>query len=104
MAEPQSSTPVQINRVFEQPEGAVSCYADMAQVLGTGNEVVLQFYETIPGPPGPAGNIQIVRSRLRATITISLPHAANIGELLLKHGGKSVKSQPPTPPQKGENK
>jgi len=104
MAEQQSPIPLQINRIFEQPEGAISCYSDMAQVLGTGNEVVLQFYETIPGPPGPGGNIQMVRSRLRATITISLPHAANIGDLLIKHGNKSVKPQPQTPPRTGENK
>jgi hypothetical protein len=102
MAEPQSATPLQISRIFEQPEGAISCYSDTAQVIGTGNEVVLQFYETIPGAPGPGGQIPMVRSRLRATITISLPHAANIGNLLIRHGNRSVQPQPPTQ-QPGEN-
>ncbi len=73
-----------INRVFEQPPDAVSFYSDIAQVMGTGHEVVMQFYETIPGTPGPGGKIQMVRSRLRSTVTISKEHAANIGRLLLQ--------------------
>jgi hypothetical protein len=79
---------MQINRVFEQPPDAISMYADVAQVIGTGNEVVLQFYETIPGTPGPGGQIQLVRTRLRATITLSIPHAINIGSLLMKQAEK----------------
>lgn len=74
----------QINRVFEQPPDALSFYSDFAQVIGTGSEVLLQFYETIPGPPGPGGTIQMVRSRLRSTVVISKAHAVNIGGLLLK--------------------
>lgn len=75
----------QVNRLFEQGSDTISFYSDMAQVLNTGNEVVLQFYETIPGlPEGPAGGIQEVRTRLRSTITISHAHARNIGNLLLK--------------------
>lgn len=74
----------QINRVFEQPPDSISLYSDFAQIFGTGHEVVLQFYETIPGPPGPGGQVQMVRTRLRATITVSLPHAGNIGNLLIK--------------------
>jgi len=103
MAEQQPSNPLQVSRIFEQPETAISCYSDMAQVFGTGNEVVLQFYETIPGAPGPGGQLQMVRTRLRATITISQPHAANIGNLLIKHGSISIKPQLQTP-QTGENK
>lgn len=75
----------QISRVFEQPPDALSFYSDFAQVIGTGSEVVLQFYETIPGAPGPGGTIQMVRSRLRSTVVISKAHAGNIGRLLLKH-------------------
>lgn len=103
MEKEQSSMPAKINRVFEQPEGAISCYSDMTQVIGTGNEVALQFYETIPGPPGPDGSIQMVRTRLRATISISIPHAMNIGNLLIKQAKTSVKPLPQEP-QKGETK
>jgi len=75
---------VEIERVFEQPPDAVSFYCDMGQVFSTGNEIVLQFYEVIPGPPGPGGNITKVRTRLRATVTFSKLHARNIGNLLLQ--------------------
>ena len=74
----------QLPRIFEQPPDFVSFYSDVAQVVGTGNEVVLQFYESIPGPPGPEGKIVQVRSRLRAMVTVSEAHAGNIGNLLLK--------------------
>ncbi len=57
----------------------------MAQVANTGHEIVLQFYETIPGVPEPPdGKIQSAKTRLRATITISKEHAANVGNLLLQ--------------------
>ncbi len=102
MAQEQSSEGVQVTRVFEQPEGAPSFYADFAQVTGTGHEVILQFYETIPGPPGPGGQVQMVRTRLRATIIISIPHAVNIGKLLLEHG--KVSPTFPQPTEKGEVK
>ena len=86
MAEESKSPGVaQIDRIYEQPPDAVSFYSDTAQILGTGLEVVMQFYETIPGAPGPGGMIQMVRSRLRSTVTISKAHAANIGRLLIKH-------------------
>jgi hypothetical protein len=75
---------IQVVRLFEQPPDAISFYADLGQVLHTGNEIVIQFYETIPGPPDPAGIIKNVRSRLRATITLSPPHARNIGKLLVE--------------------
>ncbi|MCR4321413.1 MAG: DUF3467 domain-containing protein [Candidatus Brocadiaceae bacterium] len=77
-----SGSPAMVERFFEQPPDAISCYSDFAQVMHTGNEILLQFYETIPGPPVPGGNIGKVRSRLRATITISVAHAQNIGKLL----------------------
>ena len=64
------------------------CYADFAQILATGTEVVIQFYESIPGPPNtPTGQIQSVRSRLRATVIVSPAHAVNIGRNLLTHAG-----------------
>lgn len=80
----KKEAPVTMERVFEQPPDAISFYCDIGQVLATGNEIVLQFYETIPGPPGPDGKITRVRSRLRATVILSLPHAANIGKHLIK--------------------
>jgi hypothetical protein len=75
---------IEVPRVYEQPPDAVSFYSDIGQILYTGNEVVLQFYETIPGPPESGGVIKNVRSRLRATITISALHAHNIAKLLLE--------------------
>ncbi len=82
--EVKTTKEVHIERIFEQPPDAVSFYCDMGQVLFTGSEIVLQFYEVIPGPPGPGGEITKVRSRLRATVTLSKPHARNIGKLLLE--------------------
>lgn len=84
MAEEGTQGVTEVSRVFEQPADAISLYSDFAQIFGTGHEVILQFYETIPGPPGPGAKVQIVRSRLRATIAVSLSHAANIGRLLLE--------------------
>ena len=86
----------QINRIFEQPADSVSFYSDVAQILGTEHEVVLQFYDSIPGAPGPGGAIQLVRSRLRSTIVVSRAHAANIGRLLLQQSGGA-----PASPDKG---
>lgn len=93
----------QINRIFEQSDEALSCYSDFAQVFFTGSEVVLQFYETIPGAPGHDGQIQMVRTRLRATISVSVPHAKNIGDLLIKQVSMSEEPQPQVP-QTGETK
>jgi hypothetical protein len=75
---------IQVPRFYEQPPDAISFFSDIAQILYTGNEIVLQFYETIPAPPDSKGAINNVRSRLRATITVSTPHAHNIGKLLLE--------------------
>lgn len=91
--ESKSSEGLQVSRVFEQPPDAVSFYSDLAQVMHTGVEAVMQFYETIPGAPGPGGIIQMVRSRLRSTVTISKEHAANIGRLLLQQA--EVKEEAP---------
>jgi hypothetical protein len=85
----------QVGRLFEQPPDAVIAYSDFAQVLGTGSEVVLQFYETIPDvPTGPAGGISMVRSKLRATIIVSPQHAVNIGRLLLQQAGQEGAATP----------
>lgn len=48
---------VQIERFYEHPPDAISFFSDIAQVINTGNEILLQFYETIPGPPGVEGVI-----------------------------------------------
>jgi len=79
-----------MERVFEQPPDSISFYCELGQVLATENEVVVQFYETIPGAPGLKGNIEKVKTRLRATITLSYPHAANIGKLLAKKTNKKA--------------
>ncbi len=76
--------PVQIERIFEQSPDAISFYCDLGQVFATDNEVMLQLYETIPGAPEPGGKIEKVRTRLRATITLSHPHAIIIGNVLAK--------------------
>ena len=76
--------PITAERIYEQPSDAISFYSEIGQVFATKNEVVLQFYETIPGPPGPKGSITTARSRLKATVTLSLKHAANIGKLLVQ--------------------
>jgi hypothetical protein len=74
----------QIERYFEQPPDAISFYCDFAQVIATGAEIVLQFYETIPGAPGRDGTINKAVSRLKATITFSIPHARNFGKILVE--------------------
>ncbi|MBI3075722.1 MAG: hypothetical protein HYY85_01855 [Deltaproteobacteria bacterium] len=82
-------TGVKISRLFEQPSDAISFYCDFAQIFSTGHEVVMQFYETIPGPPGPGGGPpQTAKTRLRATITVSMTHGNTIGNLLLKQIGE----------------
>lgn len=93
----QGQQTTQAPRIFEQPPDAISLYCDLAQVFATGNEIVLQFYETIPGPPGPDGSITGVRTRLRATITLSIRHAANIGEILRTRTQESTADQPGAP-------
>jgi len=80
MAENTPSPPLE--RTFEQGPDAVSFYCDFTQILGTENELVLQFYETIPGAPGPDGIVRTIKSRLRATITFSHEHALRIAEAI----------------------
>lgn len=82
---------IEVPRIYEQPTDAVSFYSDIGQILYTGNEVVLQFYETVPGPPESGGTIKNVRSRLRATVTVSTLHARNIAKLLLEKIGEGKK-------------
>ena len=89
----------QVARLFEQPADAVSFFSDYAQIVGTGQEVTLQFYETIPGAPGPDGQIQMVRTRLRTTIVVSHQHALNIGSLLLQRVQRQAQPQGQQPGQ-----
>ncbi|MFZ0050896.1 MAG: hypothetical protein WAK96_03915 [Desulfobaccales bacterium] len=74
----------QIARSFEQSPDAISFYCDFANVVATGNEVVMQLYETIPGVPDHEGKITKAVSRLRATITLSVSHAQNLGKVLVE--------------------
>ncbi len=91
MAEKKPNSAQQVNRLFEQGSDTISFYSDMVQVMNTGHEVVLQFYETIPGLPGPGGKIQAVRTRLRSTIMVSHAHARIIGDTLLKQSKSDAK-------------
>ncbi|MFZ5451316.1 MAG: hypothetical protein ACOZF2_05520 [Thermodesulfobacteriota bacterium] len=75
---------LQIERYFEQSPNAVSFYCDFAQVIATGNEVVMQLYETIPMVPDRDGKITKAASRLRVTVTFSVPHAQNVGKVLVE--------------------
>jgi hypothetical protein len=90
---------MQVTRVFEQPDDAVTLYADFAQVFGTGSEVIVQFYETIPDVPGPTGQIQSVRSRLRATVIVAPGHAQSIARLLDQHAGAATSTPAQEPPR-----
>ncbi len=90
---PQSVAVAQaVTRLFEQGPEAVSFYSDFSQIINTGSEIVFQFYETIPGPPGPNGLIPNVRTRLRATIQFSSAHALNLANNILNQA-----KQPPKP-------
>jgi predicted RecB family endonuclease len=88
-------------RVYEQPPDALVCYSDMAQLTASEHEVIVQFYESIPGPPHAGGGPQSVRTRLRATIIVSKSHAAKIAAGLLQASSSTVTppvKQPPKPP------
>lgn len=84
MAELQDERGTLAKRVWEQPPDAISLYSDIAQVLYTGHEVMLQFYETIPKPPDAEGKITEATSRLRATVALSPAHALTLGKTLMK--------------------
>lgn len=80
----QEGQPQKIERFFEHPPDAISFFSDYTQVISTGHEVLIQFYETIPGPPDMQSHIKQVRSRLRATITMTYPLSQNLGKLLIE--------------------
>jgi hypothetical protein len=80
-----------IERIHEQPADAISFYSDIGQVFATGQEMVMQFYETIPGPPDREGRILKARTRLRVTITVSYAHARNLGKLLMEKASEEKK-------------
>jgi hypothetical protein len=82
---------VSVERFFEQPPDAISFFSDFAQIIHTGNEIVIQFYESIPGPPGIDGQIKKVITHLRASITVGLAHSQTIGRLLIEKGKEVVK-------------
>ena len=77
----QGAKETTLSRLFEQPPDATSFYSDLVQVSNTGQEVLLQFYESIPGTPAPDGMTQ-VRTRLRATVMMSLAHADTLERTL----------------------
>lgn len=69
-------------RSFVHREDAISFYSDYIQVIAPKEEIILNVYETIPGPPSPSGGIESAESRLRATIVMSKARAQRLGELL----------------------
>jgi hypothetical protein len=82
---------LQIERSFKQSSDAISFYCDYAQVMATENEVVMQLYETIPGLPDSDGKLTKAVSRLRATVTLSISHAKNVGKVLVERTKVDVK-------------
>ena len=73
----------QVVRTFDEAYADfASFYSDFAQVLATEHEIRLQFYETIPGPPKEGGRVETATSRLRASVTVSMPHAKSIATVL----------------------
>ena len=82
--QPQEGGESQIRRVFEQPLDALSTYSDLTQIVGTANEIILQFYESIPGIPGQSGGPEEMTTRLKATIVMSMAHAAILCKLLME--------------------
>ncbi|MBU1743297.1 MAG: hypothetical protein KJ649_00135 [Proteobacteria bacterium] len=96
MEQSKPPTPRAVQRLFERGPDSISFYSDFTQVINTGHEIVFQFYETIPGPPGPDGAIQTAISRLRSTITVSINLANNFANNLLKQTQIEVlKTEPP---------
>ncbi len=92
-----------LSRLFEQPPDAISFYSDLVQISNTGQEVLLQFYETIPGAPVPDG-MTPVRSRLRATVMMSLAHADTLERTLRRQREQSgVVQEAQAAPAKEEN-
>lgn len=87
-----------VSRIFEQPPDALVFYADFAQIIATGAEIIMQFYETIPGAPGPGGKVTMVRSRLRATVVTSPQHATTFARLILQQADTT------TPAKKSDGK
>lgn len=71
-----------VRRIFQQGSEIVSFYSDVIHVLNTGNEFVLQFYETIPGVPNAEGHVDAVNTFMRASITISIPHFMQLFETI----------------------
>ena len=94
---------LKLPRLFEQPPDAISFYSDLVQISNTGQEVLLQFYETIPGVPVPDG-MAPVRSRLRATVMMSLAHADTLERTLRRQREQSgVVQEAQAAPAKEEN-
>ncbi len=77
--------PQKVMRVFEQPPDAASIFSEFVQVVGTENEVLIQFYDLVPGPPVlPSGTAEVVKNRLRVTVALTPNLAKRLGELLLE--------------------
>lgn len=78
-SEATKQAPMRVNRVFEQPPDAISLYSDFAQIMGTGYEVLLQFYSGAIQPgsrpraaaPGPRAGVEDGACRLSRVLTDS---------------------------------
>jgi hypothetical protein len=92
----QSPVPVsaQIRRSFELAPDAISFYSDYVSLSRTGNESVLQFYETLPGVVGQTGRPETATTRLRASIIMSPAQAEKLREVLERTEGDVPESPP----------
>jgi hypothetical protein len=79
----QKTATIDIRRTFTQPDDAISAYGDYTQVSATAEEVVFQFYETIPGIPGEDAHIRGANSRLRATVMMSRDAAGRLVQVVV---------------------
>lgn len=82
MSSSKSEEPTGVKRSFSTTGDEVSFYSDYVAVLGTGDEIMLSFYETRPGLPNPEGKVDSAESRRRAVITMSPRHAQRLKEVL----------------------
>lgn len=87
-----------IPRRFTQPPDSFVGYADFAQVSAIEDEVVIQFYTTIPGIPAEPGKIEDAVTRLVATIIVSPSHARRLASVLTQTSEGGSQQPPETAP------
>ena len=80
----------EIKREYVRADDMVVAYVDHTNVLGTGTELILSLYDTIPPFPGEDSE-QIALSRLRACIKMHPHHALQVGEMMTNTANKMIK-------------